>query len=363
MRRNNKIIIPIIVVFLVITIAIVVVLVVLSNNKKGPVTTNEVINSTGNAKPSPSSTTKPEEEIDLSNVDKIYQDIAVAFSNGLSSEKEMDTFKEKYLDSIAFVAYNKMDNIEDFFTIYEAVEDTETDKILSAFTEMISKNNTFEVIKMTDIKEDSNDKDFTSTDVTIRDDDNKVATFKFTFYDKEVVVFIEDANEEPITNHSDDFSKYFVASAEEDEEKDNSETTNTNKEADKASEDVASKMGQLEVDLYNAKIAPYGGENVKGAEVKSLIDSVISSNESNVGIDGKFVAIYSEIEGYENSSKLASVSDSASFMKGGSNSEANVKAASTEYSALKSKINSTLNYSVEFTKESGLIVSVTIKNV
>ena len=106
----------------------------------------------------------------------------------------------------------------------------------------------------------------------------------------------------------------------------------------------------------------YEGESIKGAEVKSLIDVVISSNEQFSGVDGKFVAVYAELEGYENSSKLTSVSDLASFMKGGSNSEANVKAATTEYSALKSKINSSSNYSVQFTKESGLIVAITIKD-
>ena len=366
MRRNNKILIPIIILLLAVTIAVVVVLVVLSKNQKGPVTTNEVANTVANSVPTPAATTKPEEEIDLSNVDKIYQDIAIAFADGLSSEKKMDTFKEKYFDPIAFVAYSKMDNIEDFLTLYEAVEETETDKISTALTEIISKNNTFEVIKMTDVKENSQDKDFTTTDVTIRDDDGKVATFKFTFYGEEVLVFIEDGNEEPITNHSADFSKYFVASEEDDEDdadgEDEEKPTNQGKGIDEAVKEAVSKMAQQEIDIYNSHMIMYEGESIKGAEVKSLIDVVISSNEQFSGVDGKFVAVYAELEGYENSSKLTSVSDLASFMKGGSNSEANVKAATIEYSALKSKINSSSNYSVQFTKESGLIVAITIKD-
>ena len=136
MRRNNKILIPIIILLLAVTIAVVVVLVILSKNQKGPVTTNEVANTVANSVPTPAATTKPEEKIDLSNVDKIYQDIAIAFADGLSSEKKMDTFKEKYFDPIAFVAYSKMDNIEDFLTLYEAVEETETDKISTALTEI-----------------------------------------------------------------------------------------------------------------------------------------------------------------------------------------------------------------------------------
>ena len=354
MHRRRKLLIPIIIGLVIITIGIVVALIVITRkNGRVPVTTNEV--TVQNTLPTSSTSSKPKEKIDLTNVEQNYSDAAISFADGLSSTKKMEEFLESHVDVAAYAASTKTDSLADFITIYDAVEKEEGEKVEKSFKEMVSKNDTFEVVKMTDIEELDEEKIFTASNVTIRNSSDAEATFKFTFYEEDIVIYIEDANGEPITNHSDEFLKYFVATTTEKEDESNKKTNDQIKEA-------YSKMGQQEKDIFNGKLMFYEGTEIKGKEVKSMLDVIIANNEQFVGTDTKFVAVYANISEYDGSAKLESVSNLASPLKGGNSSEANVKACAEEIENLKSKIDADKFYSVEFGKESGFIVSATIKN-
>ena len=54
---------------------------------------------------------------------------------------------------------------------------------------------------------------------------------------------------------------------------------------------AVSQMSQQEKDIYNAKVKSYLGDTIKGSEVKSMIDNIISMNQENVGKSGKFISI------------------------------------------------------------------------
>lgn len=355
MRRKSKILIPIIVGLVVITIAVVVIL-VLVTSKKGrvPVTTNEV--TVQSSKPSPTTSSKPKEKVDLSNVNKSYSDAATSFAKGLSATEDMEKYLETYVDAIAFVACSNIETYDDFYTVYEAVEEEESEKIKDSFKEMVIDDDTFEVVKMTDVEEIGEDGVFSSTDVTIRNSEDLEATFTFIFYDKEVIIYIEDEKEEPITNHSDEFIDYFK------EVSGDSSTTDKDKDNSEAVKTALQKMAEQEKDIFNSKLTTYEGDSKKGSEVKTLLDVINTSNEQFIDTETKFVAVYAEISDFDNSAKLESVSKLASPIEGGKNSEANVKAVLEEVNTLKSKIDSSKNYSVTFEKEAGVIISVTIED-
>lgn len=119
---------------------------------------------------------------------------------------------------------------------------------------------------------------------------------------------------------------------------------------------AGSKMSQQEKDIYNSNIQPYVNDGVKGSEVKSMIDTIISQNQSNVGDEGKFVAIeVGTINNYNDGGTLHSACQEASVyqqadgvtpVNGSDNNEAKVKAATEQMKKLKSKINSQKNYNV-----------------
>ena len=44
---------------------------------------------------------------------------------------------------------------------------------------------------------------------------------------------------------------------------------------------AASQMSQQEKDIYNAKVKPYVGDTIKGSEVISMIETIISMNQEN----------------------------------------------------------------------------------
>lgn len=355
MRRKSKILIPIIVGLVVITIAVVVVLVLITSKKgRVPVTTNEV--TVQSSKPSPTTTSKPKEKVDLSNVAKSYSDAASSFAKGLSATKDMEKYLETYVDANAFVACSKIDTYDDFNTVFATVEDEEGEKIVDAFKEMVIDDDTFEVVKMTDVEEIGEDDIFSSTDVTIRNSEDLEATFTFVFYDKTIIVYIEDEKEEPITNHSDEFMNYF------DEVSDDSSTTDKDKDNSEAVKTALAKMAEEEKDIFNSKLTAYEGDSKTGAEVKTLLDVINSSNEQFVDTETKFVAVYAEISDFDNSAKLESVSKLASPIEGGKNTEENIQAVQEEVNTLKSKIDSSKNYSVTFEKEAGVIISVTIED-
>lgn len=104
------------------------------------------------------------------------------------------------------------------------------------------------------------------------------------------------------------------------------------------------------------------GEKVKGSEVKSLIDNIISMNLENVENEGAFISI--EVEGsilnfqsktsgkavaitnFREGDKLAERCAATNSYDGGENTSENVNTATVEMYKLKSRINSDKKYEV-----------------
>ena len=148
---------------------------------------------------------------------------------------------------------------------------------------------------------------------------------------------------------------------------------------------AVSQMSQQEKDIYNAKVKSYLGDTVKGSEVKSMIDNIISMNQENVGKSGKFISIevmgsFSKLTQEQqtalsatkaltnfntgnnatNGANLATECQKANFYDDGENTSAQVAKATTQMNTLKSKINSSTNYTVVADMEAGAIIRVGI---
>lgn len=147
---------------------------------------------------------------------------------------------------------------------------------------------------------------------------------------------------------------------------------------------AVSQMSQQEKDIYNAKVKSYLGDTIKGSEVKSMIDNIISMNQENVGKSGKFISI-EVVGGFSKLTKenqtalkdakvltnfnnkdaakgtdLAAKCAAANFYDGGENSTSAVAEATSQMTTLKSKINSAKNYKVVADFEAGAIIRVGI---
>ncbi len=144
---------------------------------------------------------------------------------------------------------------------------------------------------------------------------------------------------------------------------------------------AVNQMSQQEKDIYNAKIKSYIGDTIKGSEVKSMIDNIISQNQENANKTGKFISISTAgIKNYTvggnldnacancnyygkatcqgaTSNAVANWADSGGD---GKNTEDNVKAATAQMTTLKSKINSSKTYSVTAESREGVYVCVMI---
>ena len=133
---------------------------------------------------------------------------------------------------------------------------------------------------------------------------------------------------------------------------------------------AGTQMSQQEKDIYNAKIKPYVNNGVKGSEVRSMIDEIISMNQGNVGEEGKFIGVtVGTINGYNDDAskgvtaacvKCSVYEQSSGELKQGKNDEANVGEATKQMTVLKSKINSQKKYNVEATMSEGIYVWVKI---
>lgn len=132
---------------------------------------------------------------------------------------------------------------------------------------------------------------------------------------------------------------------------------------------AVTQMSQQDKDIYNSRVKSYIGENVKGSEVKAMIDAVISMNQSNANEPGKFIGLTAtNIKNYNDGGNLSTNCLSASIYtedgtdnKNGNNTEDNVKNASGSMNTLKSKINSSKNYKVTDTQVQGVIVWIKIE--
>lgn len=148
---------------------------------------------------------------------------------------------------------------------------------------------------------------------------------------------------------------------------------------------AVSQMSQQEKDIYNAKVRSYLGDTVKGSEVKSMIDNIISMNQENVGKSGKFITIevmgslsqlsdenktalsatkaltnYNTGNNTTNGTTLAAKCKAANFYDDGENTSSAVAEATAQMNTLKSKINSSKNYKVVSDMEAGAIIRVGI---
>ena len=125
---------------------------------------------------------------------------------------------------------------------------------------------------------------------------------------------------------------------------------------------AASQMSQQEKDIYNAKVKPYVGDTIKGSEVISMIETVISMNQENATQTGKFISISASLtkNGAVPSNLDAACNNCNYYTGNGENDEANVAEATSQMTKLKSKINSSKRYSVTTTESEGLIHSITI---
>lgn len=95
-------------------------------------------------------------------------------------------------------------------------------------------------------------------------------------------------------------------------------TNNTTSEVNETnSSNVVAVLSNQEVEMYNSKIDSYIGNSKKGADVKSLIDAIMLSNSSNVGEDGRFIAIE-----YKNFENYVAISETTTDVKDGIGSDA-----------------------------------------
>lgn len=134
-----------------------------------------------------------------------------------------------------------------------------------------------------------------------------------------------------------------------------------------------------EMEIYNPKVKPYLGDTVKGSEVKSMLDVIISMNQENSTETGKFITINAKnIKKYDNASEeLAEVCNTCNYFgvitekgdfttdtKGeGNNSEENVKEATNVMNKLKQKINSAKRYKITAVEVETKYVCVTIEEL
>lgn len=117
----------------------------------------------------------------------------------------------------------------------------------------------------------------------------------------------------------------------------------------------SSSITDQEKAVYNSSVTPYVGENKKGVDVKSMIDSIIALNNNNVGIAGNFIEIIPVGWG----------EDYNGMLEGGSedNSDEYVHYESNLMSALKSKVDMSKRYNISTKEIEGFIVSVIIEEV
>ena len=163
-------------------------------------------------------------------------------------------------------------------------------------------------------------------------------------------------NKEEKSNNT---SSNQVEEKDEEEEKDTDvKNTNTNED----NEDNEDKAEKDEKDVYNSSIKNAIGDDIKGSEVKRMIDNIILSNTENVNVNGKFISIETgEITNYDKAADLASACKKANTYEGGKNTQENISAAQEEIIILRNKLNSGKDYKVTAEEESGVIYKVKIE--
>lgn len=125
------------------------------------------------------------------------------------------------------------------------------------------------------------------------------------------------------------------------------------------------KSNHVKLNMHNAKIK-YLGENVKGSEVKILIEEIISSNNQNVEREGEFISVQAKnIENYTNQLVLSNACKACNNYE---NEEAdynmeNLSKATEQMIELKSQIKANKKYKVTAEQKDGNYYSITIEEV
>ena len=268
------------------------------------------------------------------NFGKSYKSVAKDLANAVSSEEKMDKFVTKNFDFKALYAIQEVTSNDDidlddekevekeFKKVYKKAKKSDYDDLEDEVKDFMKELVVDSKIKLKDIG-DLEEMDgypfFKQAEATYEDEDGEEATLTLYFYKNKLVMI-----------DSYDVSEVVVA-------------TDT--------------LSEQEKDIYNSGIKAYLGDSVKGSQVRSLIDSIISMNMSNVDEEGKFVSVsVSDIAGYSEESDL----DSACKTAKKDNSSSNVSDATSEMAKLKSVISAARNYKVEAEYEDGIIVEVNI---
>ena len=138
-----------------------------------------------------------------------------------------------------------------------------------------------------------------------------------------------------------------VSSAQSNNTQDQNQTENT-------VSDPLAEMTEQDVSLYNSAITAYIGESKNGVDVRSMIDTIVTSNINNAGTAGRFISID------------ASTIDTQTGLIGEAgytgNSVGYVEGCATNMQNLKGLIDAGKTYDVEATySASGAIMGVSIK--
>ena len=114
-------------------------------------------------------------------------------------------------------------------------------------------------------------------------------------------------------------------------------------------------MSEQEKAVYNSSVTKYIGENKNAIDVKSMIDSIISSNNNNAGVAGCFIEIVPVGWG----------EDYDGMLEGGAEDKSDefVRYESNLMSDLKNKVNKLKKYNISTKEIEGVIVSVIIEEV
>ena len=324
----------------VVVVAIIVAIVVVMVMKKNDDSSSSSKKSENSTNTSASNSTKKDSNKDKDN--EALEAMAEDLADALKSEKDMEKFIDKHID---YKVYSALDTIEDpteeidekaFKKAIKDADDIDTEEIkeevLEAAYEYVQEDKEYKFVSLGD------EKDFVMIPILkchtaeYKDEDGEKAKFVFVTYDDSLVLFVSEEEMlmlEGIMNMSRDMGS-----------------------------DISDQMSQQEVDIYNANVKQYLGDGIKGSEVKSMLESIISQNQANVEDEGKFIAVFvDEISNFDEADDLKDICREAL----NDNSEDNVSEATDAIKGLKSKINSAKNYSVEADYgDKGKIESVTI---
>ena len=123
---------------------------------------------------------------------------------------------------------------------------------------------------------------------------------------------------------------------------------------------------------YNADIIKYADKEIKGSEVKEMIDVIIMKNQSNVGDEAKFIGIKikegTKISSYKDQDNLKKACEKASVysskdgstLANGDNDKKNVEDTVKQMNALKKAIKKQKLYKVETYNYQGIYTWIII---